>query len=141
MRYTGGLLGGTWLTALTGDLGNGMFDGAYLVANFENMHPSNTYWKKLYNLYSKIDTELPGSSNSRSGGATRSCSMPRRCSGSPMSCSSAISSAASCARSTAFAIDLRNIKSPIVVFCSKGRRHHSAAAGVGLDPRPLRSRE
>jgi len=30
MRYTGGLLGGTWLTSLTGDLGNGIFDGAYL---------------------------------------------------------------------------------------------------------------
>ena len=29
MRYTGGLLGGTWLTALSGDLGNGRFDGAY----------------------------------------------------------------------------------------------------------------
>jgi Protein of unknown function (DUF3141) len=28
MRYTGGLLGGTWLTALIGDLGNGTFDGA-----------------------------------------------------------------------------------------------------------------
>ncbi len=29
MRYSGGLLGGSWLTALTGDLGNGAFDGAY----------------------------------------------------------------------------------------------------------------
>ena len=28
MRYTGGLLGGSWLTALMGDLGNGKFDGA-----------------------------------------------------------------------------------------------------------------
>src|SRR5258707_4101778 len=59
MRYTGGLLGGTWLTALSGDLGNGRFDGAHLVANFENMHPSNTYWHKLYHLYSQIDTEAP----------------------------------------------------------------------------------
>ena len=31
MRYSGGLLGGSWLTALTGDLGNGIFDGAWLV--------------------------------------------------------------------------------------------------------------
>jgi len=29
IRYTRGLLGGTWLTALSGDLGNGRFDGAY----------------------------------------------------------------------------------------------------------------
>ena len=28
MRYTGGLNGGSWLTALTGDLGHGIFDGA-----------------------------------------------------------------------------------------------------------------
>ena len=57
MRYLGGLLGGTWLTALVGDLGHGIFDGANLVANFEALHPDNTYWKKIYNLYSNIDTE------------------------------------------------------------------------------------
>lgn len=59
MRYTGGLLGGTWLTALAGDLGNGRFDGAHLVRNFEQLNPSNTYWGKAYNLFSKIDTEPP----------------------------------------------------------------------------------
>ena len=59
MRYTGGLLGGTWLTALMGDLGNGKFDGAWLVSNFESLNPSNTFWTKHYNLYSKIDTEGP----------------------------------------------------------------------------------
>ena len=59
MRYTGGLLGGTWLTALMGDLGAGKFDGAWLVSNFENLNPANTYWTKQYNLYSKVDTEAP----------------------------------------------------------------------------------
>jgi pimeloyl-ACP methyl ester carboxylesterase len=57
LRYLGGLLGGTWLTALSGDLGNGIFDGANLVANFESMNPANTYWTKPYNVYSKVDTE------------------------------------------------------------------------------------
>ena len=57
MRYSGGLMGGTWMASLAGDLGNGKFDGAYLVNNFEQMNPSNTYWTKLYNLYSKVDTE------------------------------------------------------------------------------------
>ena len=57
MRYLGGLLGGTWLAALSGDLGNGIFDGANLVANFESLNPANTYWTKDYNVYSKIDTE------------------------------------------------------------------------------------
>src|SRR3954452_2148364 len=56
MRYLGGVLGGTWLTALAGDLGHGIFDGANLVANFESAHPENTYWNKIYNLSSKIDT-------------------------------------------------------------------------------------
>ena len=31
MRYTGGVLGGSWLTALTSDLGGGKFDGGHLV--------------------------------------------------------------------------------------------------------------
>ena len=57
MRYSGGLLGGSWLASLAGDLGNGKFDGAYLVENFENLNPANTLWSKQYNLYSKIDTE------------------------------------------------------------------------------------
>ncbi len=57
MRYLGGTLGGTWLTALSGDLGNGKFDGANLVANFESLNPANTYWEKPYNLYSNVDTE------------------------------------------------------------------------------------
>jgi pimeloyl-ACP methyl ester carboxylesterase len=59
MRYSGGMLGGTWLASLMGDLGHGKFDGAYLVNNFESLNPSNTYWSKLYNLYSKVDTERP----------------------------------------------------------------------------------
>src|SRR6187455_3178441 len=57
MRYSGGLLGGSWLTAMAGDLGAGIFDGAALVQNFENQNPANTLWSKQYNLWSKIDTE------------------------------------------------------------------------------------
>ena len=59
MRYLGGLLGGSWLASLAGDLGHGKFDGAHIVNNFESLDPANTYWTKLYNLYSKIDTEPP----------------------------------------------------------------------------------
>ncbi len=57
LRYLGGVLGGTWLTALSGDMGKGIFDGANLVSNFESMNPANTYWTKPDNLYSKVDTE------------------------------------------------------------------------------------
>lgn len=59
MRYTGGMSGGSWMAALLGDLGAGRFDGINLVSNFENLNPSNTYWKKQYNLYAKVDTEEP----------------------------------------------------------------------------------
>lgn len=57
MRYSGGILGGTWLNALTGDLGNGLFDGAHLVANFESLNPANTLWSKPYKVYDNVDTE------------------------------------------------------------------------------------
>jgi hypothetical protein len=40
MRYTGGLAGGSWMTALTSDLNNGKFAGANLVKNFENLNPA-----------------------------------------------------------------------------------------------------
>jgi hypothetical protein len=57
MRYTGGLLGGAWTASLASDLGAGKFDGANLVNNFERLNPSNTLFTKLYNVYSKVDTE------------------------------------------------------------------------------------
>lgn len=57
MRYSGGLLGGTWLSSMTADLGNGKFDGAWLVHNFERLNPANSLWGKYYNLYANIDTE------------------------------------------------------------------------------------
>ena len=57
MRYAGGLLGGTWLASLTSDLGAGKFDGAWLVQNFENLNPANTFWDKYYRVFADIDTE------------------------------------------------------------------------------------
>ena len=57
MRYAGGVLGGAWTASLAADLGGGVFDGAYLVDNFEYLNPANTYFTKYYTLYSKIDTE------------------------------------------------------------------------------------
>lgn len=39
------------------DLGNGKFDGAHLVAGFEDLNPANTLWRKQYNLYSRVDNE------------------------------------------------------------------------------------
>lgn len=58
MRYSGGMLGGSWMSSLASDLGNGIFDGAYLVDNFEKLDPANTFWQKPYHLYANIDTEV-----------------------------------------------------------------------------------
>ena len=56
MRYSGGLLGGSWLTAMTSDLGNGKFDGTWLVMNFDRLGPANWLWGKQYEIYTNIDT-------------------------------------------------------------------------------------
>ena len=94
MRYTGGLLGGTWLTALMGDLGAGKFDGAWLVSNFENLNPANTIGPSNTISMRRSTPKLPATLNSRNGGAAILSSTPRRCSSSPMSCSWATSSRA-----------------------------------------------
>ena len=121
MRYAGGLLGGSWLTALTSDLGDGKFDGAWLVQNFENLNPANTLWSKQYNLYSKVDTE-----------ASRYLSFEKWWGGHVFLNGSEIQyivdnlfvgnrlATAGLVTSDGIRIDLRNIRSPIVVFCSKG---------------------
>ena len=59
MRYAGGMLGGSWLASFSADLGNGKFDGAHLVQNFENLNPANSLWDKYYHLFDKADTEPP----------------------------------------------------------------------------------
>jgi pimeloyl-ACP methyl ester carboxylesterase len=120
MRYTGGLLGGTWLTALMGDLGAGKFDGAWLVSNFENLNPANTYWTKQYNLYSKIDTEAPRYLEFEKwwGGHTLLNAEEMQFIADELFIGNKLSTADIVA-SDGSRIDLRNIRSPIVVFCSK----------------------
>jgi len=121
MRYTGGMLGGSWLTSLISDLGAGKFDGAGLVQNFENLNPSNTLWTKQYNLYAKVDTE-----------AERYLGFERWWGGHVNLNAEEIQfivdelfvgnhlAAGTIHTSDGSTIDLRNIRSPIVVFCSKG---------------------
>ena len=57
MRLAGGLLGGSWLTHFVGDLGDGRFDGAWLVQNFETLKPEAAIWDKYANLYLEVDGE------------------------------------------------------------------------------------
>ncbi len=57
MRYAGGLLGGSWLTALAGDLGKGRIDGTSLILNFDMLNPANWLWGKQYEVYTHVDTD------------------------------------------------------------------------------------
>ncbi|MFA4914148.1 MAG: DUF3141 domain-containing protein [Burkholderiaceae bacterium] len=121
MRYAGGLLGGSWMTAMASDLGAGTFDGAWLVQNFENLNPANTLWAKQYNLYANVDTE-----------AQRYLSFEKWWGGHVFLNEPEIQyivdnlfvgnrlSTGGLVTSDGIRIDLRNIRSPIIVFCSKG---------------------
>ncbi len=121
MRYLGGLLGGAWLAELSGDLGGGLFDGASLVSNFEYLDPANTYVKKPYNLYSKVDEE-----------AERFLTFERWWGGHFLLTTDEIAFITeelfvgnklvmgALQGSEGRKVDLRNIRAPIIVFASKG---------------------
>ena len=121
MRYSGGLLGGSWLAALASDLGNGKFDGAWLVQNFENQNPANTLWTKQYNLYSKVDTEAPRYLGFERwwGGHVNLNAEEIQFIVDELFVGNKLA-AGQIKTSDGTAIDLRNIRSPIVIFCSKG---------------------
>lgn len=55
MRYVAGMAGGSWLTAMTSDLGNGKFDGTWLILNFDMLNPAYWLWGKQYEIYTHID--------------------------------------------------------------------------------------
>jgi pimeloyl-ACP methyl ester carboxylesterase len=121
MRYSGGLLGGSWLTALSSDLGAGKFDGAHLVANFENLNPANTLWTKNYKVWANVDTEAQrfleferwwGDHVNLNAGEIQWI-VDRLFVGNRLATAEIVTR-------DGVRIDLRNISSPIVCFCSKG---------------------
>jgi pimeloyl-ACP methyl ester carboxylesterase len=121
MRYLGGLLGGTWLTALSGDLGGGTFDGANLVANFEAQNPANTYWTKPYNVYSKVDTEAERFLDFETwwGSPVLLNAEEMQWIADNLFVGNRLSTG-QIHTSDGVRIDLRNITAPIIVFCSWG---------------------
>jgi hypothetical protein len=121
LRYLGGLLGGTWLTALTGDLGCGIFDGAWLVRNFERLNPANTWWEKPYNVYAKVDTEGPRFIDFETwwGSPVLLNAGEMQWIADNLFVGNKLSSGA-LRTSDGYRIDLRNVSSPIIVFCSWG---------------------
>jgi hypothetical protein len=121
MRYTGGLAGGSWMTALAGDLGGGKFAGANLVKNFENLNPANTFWSKNFDIWSNIDH-----------GAERFLEFEKWWGGHVNLNAEEIQwivdqlfvgnrlATGEITTSDGARIDLRNIRSPIICFCSEG---------------------
>ncbi|NYT63658.1 DUF3141 domain-containing protein [Alcaligenaceae bacterium] len=121
MRYAGGLLGGSWVTALTSDMGAGRFDGAWLVQNFESLNPANTWWGKQYKLYSQVDTEAARYLEFEKywGGYVFLNDVEMQYIVDELFIGNRLATA-ELLTSDGLRIDLRNIRSPIVVFCSYG---------------------
>jgi pimeloyl-ACP methyl ester carboxylesterase len=121
MRYTCGLLGGSWLSALTSDLGAGKFDGAWLVANFENLNPANTLWTKNYNVWARVDTEAPRFLEFEKywGGHVSLNADEMQWIVDQLFVGNRLATAEIVTRD-GVRVDLRNVRSPIVCFCSRG---------------------
>jgi len=121
MRYFGGMAGGSWSTAMVGDLGAGKFDGAWLVQNFENLNPPNTLWTKQYNLYANVDTEADRylSFEKWWGGHVFLNAIEMQYIVDNLFVGNRLATA-NLVTSDGIRLDMRNIRSPIIVFCSKG---------------------
>jgi Protein of unknown function (DUF3141) len=121
MRYLGGLLGGSWMTAMTGDLGAGRFDGAWLVSNFESGNPANTYWTKQYEVWADVDRAAGrylGFEKWWGGHVTLNAEemqfiVDQLFVGNRLA-------TGELTFSDGTRVDLRSIASPIIVFCSEG---------------------
>jgi pimeloyl-ACP methyl ester carboxylesterase len=121
MRYTGGLLGGSWLARLVSDLGGGIFDGAWLISNFDNLNLANTYWTKPYNVWSQPEKEQERylgfekwwGAFVRLRGEELQYMVDNLFVGNKFSTGQIVTK-------DGIRLDIRNIKSPILCFCSKG---------------------
>ena len=122
MRYTGGLAGGSWVTALASDLGNGKFDGGMLVENFENLNPvQHALDQELQPL---VEGGYRGAALHRVREMVGRPRQPQR-RGDPVDRRPAVrrqppGHRRDRHRAKGERIDLRNIRSPIICFCSKG---------------------
>lgn len=121
MRYTGGLLGGTWMARLISDLGGGIFDGAWLISNFDSLNPANTYWTKPYNVWSHPEKEQDRylgfekwwGAFVRLRGEELQYMVDNLFVGNKFSTGQIVTK-------DGIRLDIRNVKSPILCFCSKG---------------------
>lgn len=73
MRYTGGMTGGSWVVALASDLGDGLFDGANLIENFEKTTLATRTGKKNTTSIPRLIPRDLVSLNLSAGGAAPFC--------------------------------------------------------------------
>ena len=119
--YSGGLLGGTWTARLMSDLGGGIFDGAWLVSNFDSLNLANTFWTKQYNVWAKpekeehryLEFEKWWGAFVHLRGEELEYMVDNLFVGNKLSTGQMVTK-------DGIRLDIRNIKSPILCFCSKG---------------------
>ena len=121
MRYLGGMLGGSWLDRLTSDLGDGIFDAAWLIANFDNLNPANTLWTKQYNVWANPEREESNYLHFEKWwgdfvllrGEELQWMVDNLFVGNKLSTAQIVTS-------DGVRLDIREVKTPIVCFCSQG---------------------
>ncbi len=104
-----------------GDLGDDVFDGAWLISNFESNNPANTLWKKPYNVYANVDTEAKRYLEFEKwwGNPVLLNAEEMRFIVDELFVGNRLT-AGEVVTSDGERLDLRKIKSPIIVFCSFG---------------------
>jgi len=120
MRYTGGLNGGTWMARMISDLGGGIFDGAWLISNFDNLNPANTLWTKQYDVWADpvkaekryLEFEKWWGAFVHLRGDELQYMVDNLFVGNKLSTGQIVTK-------DGVRLDIRNIKSPILCFCSK----------------------
>ena len=121
MRYSGGLLGGTWFARMISDLGGGIFDGAWLISNFDSLNPANTFWTKPYNVWADpekeekryLEFEKWWGAFVHLRGEELQYMVDNLFVGNKFSTGQIVTH-------DGVRLDIRNVKSPILCFCSKG---------------------
>ena len=121
MRYNGGLLGGAWIARLMGDLAGGFIDGAWFIMNFDNLNPANTLWTKQYNVWAAPEKEQDRYLHFEKwwGAFIRMRADEMNYIVDNLFVGNKLSTAQMVTRD-GIRLDMRNIKSPILCFASKG---------------------
>lgn len=121
MRYLGGWYGGSWLDRLISDVAGGIFDASWLVGNFDNLNPANTIWTKPYTVWANPEREKDRYLQFEKWwgdfvllrGEEMQWMVDNLFIGNKFSTGQLVSS-------EGVHLDIREIKTPIVCFCSHG---------------------